>query len=153
MHITGNIGVYGRSLGGIPSTHLASKYTDLIKLLIVDRTFARTDLIATQKLEGNLGIKALHDTFTLKWNTNNDLSYLSVPCFKICTADPLDEIVALFASLPVNAAKLAYLGHVTDKFAPSHSVSSVLDSLMLLFDFDHILHSALHALATQNLST
>ena len=47
LKIRGKIGVYGRSLGGIPSTHLAQKYPDVIKLLIVDRTFARTDLIVT----------------------------------------------------------------------------------------------------------
>jgi pimeloyl-ACP methyl ester carboxylesterase len=46
LRVQGKIGVYGRSLGGIPSTHLASKYTDKIELLIVDRTFARTELIA-----------------------------------------------------------------------------------------------------------
>lgn len=153
LHITGKIGVYGRSLGGIPSTHLASKYTDIVKLLIVDRTFARTELIATQKVEGNLGIKFFHDLFTFKWEAKNDLNYLSVPCYKICTVDPLDEIVPLFASLPVHAAKLAYLNHVVDKFVSPHNLSTVLNSLLLLFDFDHILHSALLALATDHLST
>lgn len=108
----GKIGVYGRSLGGIPSTHLASKYTDIIELLIVDRTFARTELIAEYKVEGNLGIRFCHDLFSFKWETKNDLNYLAVPCYKICTADPLDEIVPLYASLPVNAAKLAYMNYV-----------------------------------------
>ena len=119
----GKIGVYGRSLGGIPSTHLASKYTNIIELLIVDRTFAQTELIAEHKLEGSLGMKFFHDLFSFKWETNNDLKYLAVPCKKICTADPLDEIVPLFASLPVNAAKLAYLNNVKEKFISSHGLS------------------------------
>jgi pimeloyl-ACP methyl ester carboxylesterase len=46
LGVKGKIGVYSRSLGGIASTHLASKYSDIIELLIVDRTFARTELIA-----------------------------------------------------------------------------------------------------------
>ncbi len=148
----GKIGVYGRSLGGIPSTHLASKYTDIIELLIVDRTFARTELIAEHKVEGSFGMKFFHDLFSLKWETKNDISYLTVPCYKICTADPLDEIVPLFASLPVNAAKIAYISNVTEKFSSPHNISQVLDSLLLLFDFDSILHSAMVTLATEHYS-
>jgi len=52
LSVKGKIGVFGRSLGGIASTHLASKYTDIIELLIVDRTFARTELFAEQMSEG-----------------------------------------------------------------------------------------------------
>ena len=59
--------MYGRSLGGIPSTHLASKFSDIVKLLIVDRSFARTDLIVTQKVEGSNNLKFFHDLFTFKW--------------------------------------------------------------------------------------
>ena len=140
MQVKGKIGVYGRSLGGIPSTHLASTFTDIIELLIVDRTFARTELIAKYKVEGNLGIGFLHDLFSFKWETNNDLRYLAVPCYKICTADPLDEIVPLYASLPVNAAKIAYINSVEDRFSSTNDLSLVLDSIILLFDFDSILH-------------
>ena len=39
LKLKGKIGVYGRSLGGIASTHLAQKYPQLIDALIVDRTF------------------------------------------------------------------------------------------------------------------
>jgi pimeloyl-ACP methyl ester carboxylesterase len=113
LRVQGKIGVYGRSLGGIPSTHLASKYPDLIELLIVDRTFARTELIAQHKEEGSLGMKFFHDLFSFHWETTNDLNYLAVPCFKICPADPLDEVVPLLANLPVNAATLAYNTYAT----------------------------------------
>jgi pimeloyl-ACP methyl ester carboxylesterase len=39
LKLRGKIGVYGRSLGGIASTHLAYTYPKLIYALIVDRTF------------------------------------------------------------------------------------------------------------------
>jgi mRNA-degrading endonuclease RelE of RelBE toxin-antitoxin system len=51
----------------------------------------------------------------------------------------------------VNAAKLAYQNSLTkdeDQFKSTHDLSSVLESLMLLFDFDHILHRALQEKAT-----
>jgi hypothetical protein len=98
-------------------------------------------------------MKFFHDLFSFKWETNNDLKYLAVPCYKICPADPLDEVVPLLANLPVNAAKLAYENTVTDKFVPPHSLSLVLDCLLLLFDFDNILHSALLTLATEHFDT
>ena len=85
-------------------------------------------------------MKFFHDLFSFKWETKNDINYLAVPCYKICTADPLDEIIPLFASLPVNAAKVAYMNKVSEKFNSPHNLSQVLDSLLLIFDFDTILH-------------
>jgi pimeloyl-ACP methyl ester carboxylesterase len=38
LGIKGKIGVYGRSIGGITATHLAGKYSDLVELLVCDRT-------------------------------------------------------------------------------------------------------------------
>ena len=40
LKLKGKIGIYGRSLGGIASSHLACKYPDIIQALIVDRTFS-----------------------------------------------------------------------------------------------------------------
>lgn len=96
-------------------------------------------------------MKFFHDLFSFKWETTNDLNYLAVPCFKICPADPLDELVPLLANLPVNAAKLAYETTVTDKFISPHSLTEVLECLLLLFDFDSILHTALLTLATEHI--
>jgi hypothetical protein len=36
--VKGQIGVYGRSIGGIAACHLVSKFPAIIKLLIADRT-------------------------------------------------------------------------------------------------------------------
>jgi pimeloyl-ACP methyl ester carboxylesterase len=43
IQIVGPIGVYGRSLGGIAATHLASKFPDIIKVIIADRTFCELE--------------------------------------------------------------------------------------------------------------
>jgi pimeloyl-ACP methyl ester carboxylesterase len=38
LHLSGKIGAYGRSIGGIAATHLAAKYKDLVEILVVDRS-------------------------------------------------------------------------------------------------------------------
>jgi len=45
MNLTGKIGIYGRSLGGIPSSHL----TPRVDLVIVDRSFSSFDSMATYR--------------------------------------------------------------------------------------------------------
>lgn len=40
LMLQGKIGVYGRSIGGIAACHLASKYNDLVEVLICDRTLS-----------------------------------------------------------------------------------------------------------------
>ena len=39
LRVKGKIGVYGRSIGGLTACHLANKYNNLVKALIVDRSF------------------------------------------------------------------------------------------------------------------
>jgi len=46
LKITGKIGVYGRSIGGITACHLASKYNDLVEVLICDRTLSELKGVA-----------------------------------------------------------------------------------------------------------
>ena len=46
LKVRGKIGVYGRSLGGIASCHLANKFPHIVKALIVDRTFSELDQLA-----------------------------------------------------------------------------------------------------------
>ena len=38
--LRGKIGVYGRSIGGIAACHLAQKYSDLVSVLIIDRSLS-----------------------------------------------------------------------------------------------------------------
>lgn len=46
LKIRGKIGVYGRSIGGIASCHLANKFSDIVEALIVDRSFNEFDDLA-----------------------------------------------------------------------------------------------------------
>lgn len=46
LQIQGKIGVYGRSIGGITACHLAQKYSDLVEVLICDRTLTELQGVA-----------------------------------------------------------------------------------------------------------
>ena len=52
FNLKGKIGVYGRSIGGIAACHLASKYSDLLEVLIVDRSLSELTNVAESKLRG-----------------------------------------------------------------------------------------------------
>jgi hypothetical protein len=52
MNLKGKIGVYGRSIGGIPSCHLGNKFPNLISALIVDRSFCELDKLSEHRLKG-----------------------------------------------------------------------------------------------------
>lgn len=135
--ITGKIGVIGRSLGGIPSIHLASKYPEIISLLVTDRTFGSTREVAANKLQGKWASKLIYDFFTFNWRSANDENFLKVTCPKIVMIDPLDEIVYLFSSLPVLAAKKACEKHFASYplFAEA-SLKVTLKNLLYLFDLE-----------------
>lgn len=38
LRVNGPIGVYGRSIGGIPAAHLALKFPGIVKVFVGDRT-------------------------------------------------------------------------------------------------------------------
>jgi len=62
--------VYGRSIGGITACHLASKYNDLVELLIVDRSLHELTGLVEEKLKGGLPIVAFQN-FARGWNCKN----------------------------------------------------------------------------------
>ena len=64
LNITEKIGTYGRSLGGMPASHLAATYPDKIELLIVDRSFASLDLACKKRFPGP-GAEYLYKFFSL----------------------------------------------------------------------------------------
>lgn len=103
LKLRGKIGVYGRSLGGIASCHLANKYPDLIYALIVDRTFADLEDASIKKLPGCTTVK-LYNIVSCQWKILNDYNFSRARCFKIVTVDPKDDVVDNFASLSVGAA-------------------------------------------------
>lgn len=92
LKLTGKIGIYGRSLGGVVATHISATFPDIIHLLIADRTFGSLRDVSTRKFPGE-GTRFLYDLITLKWETNSDLNFINSKCFKISTCDPLDDVV------------------------------------------------------------
>lgn len=108
MGVKGKIGVYGRSLGGIASTHLANKYPDLISALITDRTFCELDISSERRLFGKY-TRALYKFVSCNWKVSNDSNFIqSKSCFKIVTCDPMDDVVDNFSVLSSGVAcKLA----------------------------------------------
>lgn len=71
MKLRGKIGVYGRSLGGIASCHLANKFPKIIKSLIVDRTFSELDLLAERRVPGRC-TRLLLKFISFNWRALND---------------------------------------------------------------------------------
>jgi len=53
LKLTGKIGVYGRSIGGISACHLASEFSDIIDVLIVDRSLTEIEDVVKSKKPGS----------------------------------------------------------------------------------------------------
>ena len=86
----------------------------------------------------------IFDFFTINWRAANDSTYLSVKCPKIAMIDPLDEIVYLYSSLPVLAAKKACREKFAElEFFGEPKIQETLNNLMYLFDLEQILHNSL----------
>lgn len=103
MKIKGKIGVYGRSLGGIASCHLANRFPNIIQALIVDRTFSELDMLAERRVPGRCS-RFLVKLISFNWKALNDRNFIETKCFKITTCDPLDDVVENFSSLNVGVA-------------------------------------------------
>ena len=71
LKIRGKIGVYGRSIGGIASTHLASKFSNIVEALIVDRTFNELDDLSQRRLYGRC-TKKIFSLISYDWRALND---------------------------------------------------------------------------------
>jgi len=93
LGITKQIGVYGRSLGGLPCCHLAAKFSPDISMLIADRTFASLKMASQKKFPGSHA-ECLFDIFSLKWESDNYKNFYNAKCkTKVALIDPLDDVV------------------------------------------------------------
>ena len=107
LGVKGRIGVYGRSIGGLTACHLAIKYNNLVKMLIVDRSFYELSPVLENKLKGAYTAK-MFDLFSWKWRTRNHSNFINTTnCYKIVITDPLDDTVELFGSLSTGVASQA----------------------------------------------
>ena len=105
LKITGKIGVYGRSLGGIPSAHLQSK----VHIAIVDRTFSNFDSMARSRFDsyfasllfkiGSCGWQIQSDENLLRKASNNKPT-----TYKVVMVDKNDTVVPLQSSIMVGIA-------------------------------------------------
>lgn len=115
--VKGKIGVYGRSLGGIATTHL-TKYVDMV---IADRSFGNLHEVARTKFFGQVSVD-LFRFATGGWRASSDKDILCTmrdprygcqpkPCYKVITCDKNDEIIDVHASLMATAAKHFCIGN------------------------------------------
>ena len=99
--VKGKIGVYGRSLGGIATTHL----TKFVDMTIVDRSFGNLHSVAETKFFGKISV-LLFKYATGGWRATSDHDQLTTvrdpkygcqpsPCYKVMTCDRNDEIIEL----------------------------------------------------------
>jgi hypothetical protein len=106
--VRGKVGVYGRSLGGIATTHL-TKYVDMV---LVDRSFGNLHEVIDRKFFGYLAVQLVKFVSGGTWSGTNDLDFIttvrdtkygcsSQPCYKVLCQDKNDDIVDIHASLAV----------------------------------------------------
>lgn len=103
LGISGKMGVYGRSLGGIPTTHLGDK----VQMIIVDRTFSDFDTLAYRKFYNPIS-KILFRIGTCSWKASNYRNLIDKgkdTCYKVFMTEKNDEIVDLHSSLMMGVAR------------------------------------------------
>lgn len=89
------IGVYGRSIGGVTACHLAQRHPGVIKLLIADRTMSQLQT-AAKYLYGAWAAAGLQLTRMIHDNVDR---YWEVRCYKLLIVDPKDTMILDLASL------------------------------------------------------
>ena len=70
LGLKGKIGVYGRSLGGMATSHLAQ----FVDMVIVDRSFSNLYEVALHKFHGQLAV-LLFKLGTFGWDSENDIRF------------------------------------------------------------------------------
>lgn len=94
------IGLHGRSIGGIAACSLAKLHPDAVKILIADRTFS-TLASAAKFTFGNWAVKGLSLSATKADNLTN---YMQARCYKVLICDPHDATIPDLASLRTGVA-------------------------------------------------
>ena len=52
IKVRGQVGVYGRSIGGIAASHLVKKFPKIIKVYVGDRTLGDFDKVVENRFNG-----------------------------------------------------------------------------------------------------
>jgi hypothetical protein len=104
MGLRGKIGVYGRSLGGIPTTHIADK----VNMIIADRTFSNFKSLSTKKFYSS-SAEYLWKVGSCGWKIASDWNIVNKgteTCYKLIVIDKFDELVDAESSLMIGVAKI-----------------------------------------------
>jgi len=115
------IGVYGRSIGGVAGCHLARHHPDVVQLLIADRTMSTLEN-AARYMYGAWAASGLKLTAMLADNVDN---FLEVRAYKLLIADPKDTMI-----LDLAALRTAVAMHVLEQVAPEERFVVEDDVLM-----------------------
>eukprot|EP00927_Polykrikos_kofoidii_P021180 TRINITY_DN20132_c0_g1_i1.p1 TRINITY_DN20132_c0_g1~~TRINITY_DN20132_c0_g1_i1.p1 ORF type:complete len:939 (-),score=177.08 TRINITY_DN20132_c0_g1_i1:70-2886(-) len=103
------IGVHGRSIGGIVACAVAKSHQDVVKVLVADRTFS-TLADAARFTFGEWAVQGLG--LALTW-ADNYANYAAARCYKVMICDPKDATIPDQASL-----RTAVAVHALEKAAP-----------------------------------
>ena len=109
IQVKGQIGVYGRSIGGIAASHLVAKFPNIIKVFVGDRTMGKFEnIIRNRYPKGNYWTTILYRMWTCKWKQDNSIGFLeNKNCYKIHCADQNDDTVDVYSSHHHEVAKRA----------------------------------------------
>eukprot|EP00929_Paragymnodinium_shiwhaense_P065512 TRINITY_DN32831_c0_g1_i1.p1 TRINITY_DN32831_c0_g1~~TRINITY_DN32831_c0_g1_i1.p1 ORF type:complete len:862 (+),score=176.73 TRINITY_DN32831_c0_g1_i1:100-2685(+) len=88
--------LYGRSIGGVPVCHLASRHPAVVRLLVVDRSMSSLQAAAAS-LYGGLAAGGLR--LSRLGDCQNLDNYLSARCPKVMLCDPKDAMIVDLAAL------------------------------------------------------
>lgn len=105
LGLKGKFGVYGRSLGGVVTTHLA----DQVDFIFADRTFSNFDVLANRKFFSSVA-EYLFKLSSGGWVINNDSNCLHKGvknCYKVMLIDKADEVIEVHSSLMTGVAREA----------------------------------------------
>lgn len=72
IRVRGQIGVYGRSIGGIAATHLMVKFPKIVKVFMADRTMGNFESIVNNRYAaGKSLMNFIYKLLSQNWIANN----------------------------------------------------------------------------------
>mmetsp|Transcript_101256 Transcript_101256/g.287111 ORF Transcript_101256/g.287111 Transcript_101256/m.287111 type:complete len:876 (+) Transcript_101256:75-2702(+) len=119
------VGVHGRSIGGIAACSLARNNPDIVKMLVADRTFS-TLAKAAKYTFGDWAVKGLGLAMTWADNFSN---YSQCRCYKVMLCDPKDATIPDVAALRSAVAEAAVA-----QIPPSERLIAEDDRVNRLYD-------------------
>ncbi|CDW84644.1 UNKNOWN [Stylonychia lemnae] len=143
MGITGKFGVYGRSLGGIPTSYLQSQ----VDFIYADRTLSNFDLVAERKFYSVLA-KFLFKVGSWGWTMHSEKNFLqksnqAKKCYKVLLADERDDVIDINSSLMIGIAKeLLLRSNAQFKFLMNNrglKMKQFIKSLRFIVDLEYFL--------------